>query len=438
MTSTPARPQRCRRAVRAPLPAALLALALLAAACTDPDRAATGEDAGAPPDAGVSAAPADPHGARAPGTAPDGDATHDPGHSLATAPERVVAVSEVGGLTAEVATAIARDPEVVATSVVQGATLELLATRDADGAVVDELPEGWWFPVEVLAFDPDRHAAVVGPSPIDDLGPTEAVLSTSSAQVRGLAPGGVLAFGDGTQLTVTAIVEDELIGAAEVAVSIDADLSVPTPRAVLARTTDAEVAAGWADLDRLGAVDPTGELRELPLTGDRGDEVPVLRHAAGVMAPARLKAHYGEFAITDGPGRWVRQGASWLREHHTITEVPILGEVECHVDAVEPLTAAMTELVERGMAGLVDGDDFGGCWAPRTSGNAALSSHAWGIAVDLNVQGNHYGAEPTIAPEVVEVLARHGFAWGGDWPVPDGMHFELVADRELPVATRGS
>jgi hypothetical protein len=36
--------------------------------------------------------------------------------------------------------------------------------------------------------------------------------------------------------------------------------------------------------------------------------------------------------------------------------------------------------------------------------------------------------------EIIEVMASHGFTWGGDWPVPDGMHFELVVDRDLPTA----
>lgn len=423
----------------------LLALILLATGCSDegpqdragtstgPDGAATGDGPAASDGAATGDAAAAGEGAAAgqpPGTAAGAV-------DLASSRERTVAIGGVGGLPEGLAGALDRDPEVLATSLIRGATLPLVATRTATGRVVDELPEDWWFPVEVLAFDPDRHAEVVGPSAIDDLGPGEAVLSTSSARVRDLTPGDVLEFGDGTELTVTAVVDDELVAAAEIAVSIHSDLDVPTPRVLLARTSDERVAAGWADLDRLAAFDPHGELQDAALSGVRGDEVPVLRHAAGVLSPVRLKVHYGEFAISDGPGRWVRQGASWLRAHHTITEVPLLGEVECHEAAIEPLTAAMTEIVERGMSALVDGDDFGGCWAPRTSGGDAPSSHAWGIAVDLNVQGNHYGFEPTIAAEVVEVMERHGFAWGGRWPVPDGMHFELVPDHPLPGRIHG-
>lgn len=430
---------RPRSTIRACLAAALVAVGLLTA-CTDggvpaadgddPATAAADQDSGAAVAGGELAAGADAGTRGSTGTnvlpADTGDW------------DRTVAIGGVGGIPEGLVAALERDPEVLATTVIRGEILRLLGTRDAAGRRVDELPEGWWFPVEVLALEPSTHAEVVGPTPIGDLGPGEAVLSAASARVRGLGPGSVLELGDGTELTVRAVVDDQLVAAAEIAVSSHTDLGVTTPRAVLARTADADVAAGWASLDRLGAYDPSGDLRAQPLSAVRGDEVPVLRHAAAVLPPARLKAHFGEFAITEGPDRWVRQGVSWLRAHHTIAEVPLLGEVECHAAVIDPLTAAMTELIERGMAGLVDGEDFGGCWAPRTAGSGALSSHAWGIAVDLNVQGNHYGADPTIAPEVVEVMARHGFAWGGHWPVPDGMHFELVPDRQLPIPTHRS
>ena len=56
----------------------------------------------------------------------------------------------------------------------------------------------------------------------------------------------------------------------------------------------------------------------------------------------------------------------------------------------------------------------------------SVSRHAWGIAVDINAQDNPYGAPSQQDPRLVEVMADHGFIWGGDWPTPDAMHFELT------------
>lgn len=336
---------------------------------------------------------------------------------------RTIAVSVQGGVPEGLDEDVAAEPGIERVTVVAGATLGLVETRGDDGEVVDELPDGWRFPVEVLAVDADDYHRVLEVPEVAALGPDEALLSESSAAVRRLGPGGQLRFRDGTTLTVAAVLPDAVLGAAEVLVTTDSPLPIDTGRYLLARTQQPLDAAGRAELVALAG--PRSTL-------DLGGEVPVLRHAASVMPPARLKVHFGEFAMTDGPDRWIQQGVTWLREYYAEEEVPILGGTECHRDMFPPLRAAMQELVDSGLAHLVDADDFGGCWAPRTQGSAALSSHAWGIAVDLNVAGNHYGAEPTMPPEIIEVMAAHGFAWGGEWPVPDGMHFELVVDREFP------
>ena len=55
---------------------------------------------------------------------------------------------------------------------------------------------------------------------------------------------------------------------------------------------------------------------------------------------------------------------------------------------------------------------------------AGLSHHSWGIALDINVPQNPFGAEPDQDPDMVEVFERWGFIWGGDFILPDGMHFE--------------
>jgi hypothetical protein len=73
-------------------------------------------------------------------------------------------------------------------------------------------------------------------------------------------------------------------------------------------------------------------------------------------------------------------------------------------------------------------NDYGGCFAPRIipgSIGHALSAHAFGGAIDINVQENLVGAVPHQDPRLVAVFQRWGFTWGGWWMRPDGMHFEF-------------
>jgi hypothetical protein len=331
-----------------------------------------------------------------------------------------------GSLPDGYAEAIAADPRVTAMTVVRAAMLPLLRTEDAAGRVVDELPEEWTYPVEVLAVDPASYGRILDVPEVAALGPDEALLSRTSAAVRGLDAGATLVFDGGTALRVAAVVDDDLVGAGEVIVRTDAPLPVDTDRYVLAMLDIPDRREGRQHLEDLAAaVDEDGRQVAAVTTA----EVPVLRHSATVTPPARMKLHYGEFAMLDRPGRLVQQGASWYREHITYIDVPILGTFECHRAMEAPLTAALQELIDQGLGHLVDPDDFGGCWVARTTSGQTLSSHAWGTSVDLNVSGNHLGASPTQPDELIEVMARHGFVWGGEWLLPDGMHFELAPDR---------
>ena len=81
---------------------------------------------------------------------------------------------------------------------------------------------------------------------------------------------------------------------------------------------------------------------------------------------------------------------------------------------------------------------YGGTFVPRHKAwnpKRTLSSHTWGIAIDLNVAWNGYGVEPAAMGahgslrELVPAFEAQGFAWGGYFEplsARDGMHFELA------------
>ena len=71
---------------------------------------------------------------------------------------------------------------------------------------------------------------------------------------------------------------------------------------------------------------------------------------------------------------------------------------------------------------------FGGCFSfrPQRTGTR-LSTHAWGIAIDLNPESNEQGTTGTMDAGVVAIFKQVGFNWGGEWQgkVRDPMHFQF-------------
>jgi hypothetical protein len=71
---------------------------------------------------------------------------------------------------------------------------------------------------------------------------------------------------------------------------------------------------------------------------------------------------------------------------------------------------------------------FGGCFSfrPQRTGTK-LSTHAWGIAIDLNPETNQQGSAGNMDPAVITIFREAGFEWGGDWmgKTRDPMHFQF-------------
>ncbi|MFW5807441.1 MAG: M15 family metallopeptidase [Spirochaetota bacterium] len=81
-------------------------------------------------------------------------------------------------------------------------------------------------------------------------------------------------------------------------------------------------------------------------------------------------------------------------------------------------------------------DDPAGTYVYRTiAGTETLSTHAYGIAVDINVKTSNYWLwdgqttgtvqyKNSVPHRIVEIFEKHGFIWGGKWYHYDTMHFE--------------
>ena len=98
----------------------------------------------------------------------------------------------------------------------------------------------------------------------------------------------------------------------------------------------------------------------------------------------------------------------------------------CHKLLVEILETVFVEIKSKGLE--PDLFSFGGCFSfrPQRTGNK-LSTHSWGIAIDLNSESNGQGTAGDMNPGIISVFQDAGFEWGGEWSgrSKDPMHFQF-------------
>lgn len=152
-----------------------------------------------------------------------------------------------------------------------------------------------------------------------------------------------------------------------------------------------------------------------------------LRYADQVDPNMVFKKNFGEFPALPSSEGSISIRPSWVDRHITTEPVPILGSVRCHRKLFDQLRGALREVRDRGLAHTVRPDEYAGCFASRyvaTLPGTRISRHSWGVAVDLNVEGNAFGQTPHQDARLIDIMRKWGFMWGGLWPLSDGMHFE--------------
>lgn len=330
--------------------------------------------------------------------------------STTTSPETQVQtylIWSTGGLTPEMIQGMSKTFDDI--SVVKGDVVEF------------ELDESRVIPLDAVAVVPDSHRPFDPTGSLASLRPGAVILGETSARIRESNVGDVLTLA-GIPFEVVGVTPDETVGAAEIVfLSIDPDLPISTDRFMLVSTELPR--AQFEDLVRSMYDGPA------PLRIRAEGETPWLRHGDAVLPQALIKLALGEFSYSNRDGTEFIQDQDFLNQNIVEAEIPILGRVSCHRVVVDMLEGAMNQLLEEGLAHLVDPTGFRGCWSPRyirssTGVPAGISRHAWGAAVDINAPTNPIGSAGTQDQRLVEVMQDWGFTWGGDWLVPDPMHFE--------------
>ncbi|ACT96717.1 M15 family metallopeptidase [Dyadobacter fermentans] len=93
--------------------------------------------------------------------------------------------------------------------------------------------------------------------------------------------------------------------------------------------------------------------------------------------------------------------------------------------AIVPLEDTFRELIANGLHEEIKTWD--GCFNIRKKrGSSGISTHAWGIAVDLNANWNPFRGKVTWSPEFLAAWRQNGWICGADWSErsKDGMHFQ--------------
>lgn len=181
-------------------------------------------------------------------------------------------------------------------------------------------------------------------------------------------------------------------------------------------------------------------------TPEEAEDDPDLEEVFSVpYTPGPIVPVHGEGDIED-PGRrrveplfFATYGATRSEVMENLGRIHFFGtRYAFHARAVP----ALERVVERLKAALKEDPklapffkDIGGTWQWRTIARSkALSTHAWGIAIDLNVERGYYWRwqrpklplkwRNKVPQAVVDAFEAEGFIWGGRWLHYDTMHFE--------------
>ena len=302
---------------------------------------------------------------------------------------------------------------------------------------LDDIAAGWAIPMAVSVLDPEVATPVFGVRVGGTIGWGGVVLSETAAGLRRAEVGDRLGFAGAQRSTVSfavgAILPDEVVGGAEVIMS-----SAAAARLGPIRTTRVLI---WGARSRAAletALDSSGLADRHETRIRRSWDPPDPDATLGLLS---TKVRLGEFRYRvrdDGTvvldGGWIAQHITDGGERRTYPGVGV--RTACHVVVARDLEAAFMEIAAAGLADAIDlanTNRYGGCFYPRFNRIAGalgvLSRHSWGMALDVNTVTNAQGSIPQLDCRVVVIMRRHGFAWGGNFTRPDGMHFEWVGER---------
>jgi len=312
-------------------------------------------------------------------------------------------------------------------------TLGLTAhTRNGDDLM--RLSKRWRIPMATMVAPVEYISIVGGQQMADVIASGQVAISEKAAELRSAQVGDVLVLRDARfrkrDFVIGAIVAEPFVNWGDLLMSSDVALtlgSMPVARVSIVNFENPKSVVNALGRKKI----PIGNIFRLRTTWDN-------ENPDGTLGLAAVKTLMGEFAYRPSSGSNIEIAPSWkdanIAWKTVFKSVPLF--MNCHKKVVTAIQSALTEITKAGLAQHIDvknSNRYGGCFVSRynrLAGNfGSPSRHAFGMAFDINITRNQQGAIPQMNCDVVRIMRKWGFAWGGNfWPL-DGMHFEYVGER---------
>ncbi|MFK8022941.1 MAG: M15 family metallopeptidase [Ilumatobacter sp.] len=322
---------------------------------------------------------------------------------------------------------------------IRGSASIAMQSVTRDGAPIQLAPAGMSIPMGTTVLDKSTVATLMGFEVAGSLDSGSIVMSELTASLRGARAGDVVtlrsSFGADVAFTIGAVVADQVTGGTELLIDPSAAARIGLDR------KSGVIIWDFRSRDAINAALASAGLESTSIRIRRSWDA---FDPDSTIGMARTKEALGEFGYRANSNGSVTVEDAWKAQNLSTRQYLPGITRSCH-RVVEPqMAAAIDEVVARGLSGVFDVGDWrvaGGCYTPRfnrltpNSTIGFLSRHTWGMAMDTNTVSACQGCSPPSFAtrvggcDVVRIFRKHGFAWGGNFLTPDGMHFEYVGER---------
>jgi hypothetical protein len=176
---------------------------------------------------------------------------------------------------------------------------------------------------------------------------------------------------------------------------------------------------------------------ELSLEGLDGEMIQTLKRPHGLNEIVATFGNIIDHVRTDPKGQ-ATLDSSFEKKHIIAVSLPfaiplagnnsiLVSKIRCHRLLQERMQLAFERIFELDLNDEVR--SFGGCFQFRQKRTGrGLSTHSWGIALDLNCETNRPAAKGDMSAGIVSLFEELGFVWGGEWMKDkDPMHFQYCS-----------